>query len=99
MQTLIELEFVEETRNPILDDQIQNLIDNWQAPDSKIVKYKISYTDISNQTEQWIDESIKIDEIKPIDIFLSHVDSLNLDEEKRILAEEAFRELLMSINE
>ncbi|HPW66055.1 MAG TPA: exonuclease SbcCD subunit D C-terminal domain-containing protein [Salinivirgaceae bacterium] len=99
LQTLIELEFVEETRNPILDDQIQNLIDNWQAPDSKIVKYKISYTDISNQTEQWIDESIKIDEIKPIDIFLSHVDSLNLDEEKRILAEEAFRELLMSINE
>lgn len=99
LQTLIELEFVEKKINPILNDQIQNLIDNWQAPDSKIVKYRISYTDTSNLTEQWIDDTVKIDEIKPIDIFLSHVDSLNLETGKRKLAIEAFEELLMSINE
>ena len=99
LQTLIELEFIEKERNPILDDQIQTLIDNWQEPDSKIVKYRISYTDTSNQTEQWIDDTIKIDEIKPIDIFLSHIESLNLEAEKSALAEEAFRELLLSVDE
>ncbi len=99
LQTLIELEFIEKERNPILDDQIQTLIDNWQEPDSKIVKYRISYTETSNQTEQWIDDTIKIDEIKPIDIFLSHIESLNLGAEKSALAEEAFRELLLSVDE
>ncbi len=95
LQTLIELDFIENKTNPTLNEQIQNLIENWQHPESKIVKYRISKIDAPYKNEQWIDEGLKIDDIKPIDIFLSHLDTLELGNEQRKLIEEAFHELLM----
>jgi exonuclease SbcD len=99
LQSLMELEFVENEHNPVIINQIQELVDSWENTDAKIIKHRVTFKNGNGSQYQWAEENVQIQELNPGDVFLNLLDSVDLQPNQRQLVDEAFRELLVEVHD
>lgn len=94
LQTLIELEIETENHRQHLTHEIQQLIDNIQLANSKIIKYRILFQQTQNNTEAWAKQNIQINELKPEEIFEIYISNYDLTQNHQTELKDAFNMLL-----
>jgi exonuclease SbcD len=99
LQSLMELEFVENEHNPVIINQIQELVDSWENTSAKIIKHRVTFKNGNGSQYQWAEENVQIQELNPGDVFLNLLDSVDLQSNQRQLVDKAFRELLAEVHD
>ncbi len=99
LQSLMELEFIENEHNSLIVNQIQELVDNWEHSEAKIIKHRVTFENGNANQYSWTEENVDIQELNPGDVFLNLIDAVDLQANQRQLVDEAFRELLAEVRD
>lgn len=98
LESLVEIEIVEEEFSAVLLSNVEQLISEY-ASNAKftILKSKTSFLKGAKDTSDLFERGESIEDLKPLDVFEKLLESESLSDEKNAMIKDAFIELLESI--
>jgi DNA repair protein SbcD/Mre11 len=99
LETLIELEVVEEDYNPETILGLELLQDKFDAENARIVKSRVNFLNKAQGTDELYAVDQDIEDLEPRDVFDKLVGGEQQDKKSRDLLFDAFDEILQMVNE
>jgi exonuclease SbcD len=100
LKAFLEVEVIEESHNPLLIRELNEIVSVFNDDRACILKQKIKFTNEVSSTDELFHEGQNIDDITETEILLKRLEKENgLSEAHRILLMEAFTELLQLVKE
>jgi exonuclease SbcD len=100
LKAFLELDVVEESYNPLLIRELNEIMSVFDDDRACILKHKIQFINTVKSTDELFQEGQNIDDITETEILLKRLEKENgLSEEHRVLLMEAFTELLQLVKE
>ncbi len=100
LTSFVEIEVVEEHFNTSIISQTVELVSNFAESDKfKILKDKVIFKEQATNAAQHFTEGTHVEDLKPMDVFNKRLEAESLDANKLISFQEAFQELLDSVQE
>ncbi len=94
-----EAELVLEQPNPALISEFENWVNQFKHPHLNIIRHRVKIMQ-SVTSGRWSETPhVRLEDLKPIDVFRKRLDQTSLTEEERLLMETAFRDLLEECQE
>lgn len=98
LESLIEVELLEDQYDALKLYSLDELVSNYEKPGFRIVKHRATFTNQISGVAEAYGTGIKLEDLKPKDVFLELIANHEYNEETKMEIISAFDELLQDVN-